>query len=267
MLTFVDAAVSYQLESAEWRPAIALVDALRRDQPDLGAEREMLAGGWMLYGGPGSPMNHIIGMGLQGPVSAAEVDRVEEFYRTRKSICEVVVSPYADLSLVQELSRRGYRITEWNSVLMRGTEGEPRAASAGVEVEAVTAGTASLWARVIAGGWADLVAVGPELFEPMARDPNGICFLAKVDRQPAGGAAGSVYPDAGIAPFYGAATLPEFRNRGVQNALFDARLRAAAQAGCGLAIVVTQPGSVSQRNAERNGFRLAYTKVAMQREV
>jgi GNAT superfamily N-acetyltransferase len=84
--------------------------------------------------------------------------------------------------------------------------------------------------------------------------------------KPAGGAAGSVYPEPGIAPFYGAATLPEYRNRGVQNALFQARLRAAAAAGCDLAIVCTQPGSLSQRNAERNGFRVAYTKVAMQRE-
>ena len=264
---FVDAAFSYRLESAEWRPTLDLIDALQRDQPELGAARELAAGGWMMYGGPNSPMNHIIGMGLQGPVTAEEVDRVEEFYRSRKSICEVVVSPYADMSLMQELGKRGYRVTEWNSVLMRRIEAGEGFDTRGVVVEVVNADQARLWAETVAAGWADITTVSPDLFMPMARAANGINFLAKLDGKAAGGAAGSVFPEAGIAPFYGAATLPEFRGRGVQSALFQARLRAAAQAACDLAIVCTQPGSVSQRNAERNGFRVAYTKVAMQREV
>jgi hypothetical protein len=50
-----------------------------------------------------------------------------------------------------------------------------------------------------------------------------------------------------------------------QNALFQARLRDAKAAGCELAVVCTQPASGSQRNAERNGFRLAYTKVVLVR--
>jgi len=261
----VNAAVSYRLESAEWLPTLALIDALQRDKPEVGAERQQVAGGWMTYGGPGSPMNHIIGMGLQGPVNADDVDRVEDFYRLRHSICEVVVSPYADMSLMHELGNRGYRVTEWNSVLTRSILAGERFDIHGVEVEAVTVHEVRLWSEVLAGAWADVAAVSAELFAPGALAPNAICFLARLDGQPAGGAAGSAFADAGIAPFYGAATLPEYRNRGVQNALFQARLRAAAEAGCDLAVVCTQPGSVSQRNAERNGFRVAYTKVAMQR--
>jgi hypothetical protein len=30
--------------------------------------------------------------------------------------------------------------------------------------------------------------------------------------------------------------------------------------GCDLAMMVAQPGSASQRNAERKGFRIAYTR-------
>jgi GNAT superfamily N-acetyltransferase len=262
---FIDAELSYRLESGEWLPSLAFVDALQREQPELGAEREMVGGGWMLYGGPGSPVNHIIGMGLQGPVSAEEMDRVEDFYRSRHSVCEVVVSPYADMSLMHELGKRGYRVTEWNSVLTRRTVAGERFDSHGVEVERVKAHQAALWSEVVAGGWADIVAVRAEIFVPLALAPNAICFLAILDGKPAGGAGGSTFPESGIAPFYGAATLPEYRNRGVQNALFQARLGAAAEAGCDLAMVCTQPGTVSQRNAERNGFRVAYTKVAMQR--
>ena len=63
----------------------------------------------------------------------------------------------------------------------------------------------------------------------------------------------------------GAATLPEFRGRGVQTALINRRLWAAAQQGSEYAVVSTTPGSGSQRNMERRGFRLAYSKIVMVR--
>jgi len=264
---FIDQAFSYLLESAEWLPSIEWIDALIRDRPEVGAERQMVAGGWMMYAGPQSPANHIIGMGLQGPVSKDEIDCVEDFYRRHQSICEVVVSPYADMSLPTQLGERGYRITEWNSVLVRKLESGQRFDIGGLDIREVQPEAARPWAEVLARGFGEFPGVTPELFIPMATAPNAMSFLAYVDGQPAGGAGGSVFPREGLASFYGAATLPEFRNRGVQNALFQARLRKAADAGCEWAMVCTQPGTVSQRNAERNGFRVAYTKVAMQRQV
>jgi len=48
--------------------------------------------------------------------------------------------------------------------------------------------------------------------------------------------------------------------------LLHARLTTAAAAGCDLATVQTAPGNASQRNVERLGFRLAYTKLALLRE-
>ena len=57
--------------------------------------------------------------------------------------------------------------------------------------------------------------------------------------------------------------LAEFRGRGVQTALLHARLAAAAEAGCEYAVVVTQGGTTSQRNCERLGFRVAYSKVTV----
>ena len=264
---FVNQALSYRLESAEWLPCLDLVDDLIRRKPELGAKRQMVAGGWMMYAGPHSPMNHMIGMGLQGPVSKEEFDQVENFYRRHNSVCEAVVSPYADASLLGHLGERGYRVTEWNSVLVRElSSGEHFDSDAGnIKIRAVGPDDARQWSEVVARGFADIAAVSPDLFVPFASAANSICFVAWVNDKAVGGAGGSVFPREGIAPFYGASTLPEYRNRGVQNAFFQARLEAAMAAGCQLAVVSTLPGSVSQRNAERNGFRLAYTKVAMQR--
>jgi hypothetical protein len=59
----------------------------------------------------------------------------------------------------------------------------------------------------------------------------------------------------------GASTVPEARRRGAQLALLHARLRYALDHGCDLAVMGAQPGSGSQRNAERQGFRVAYTRI------
>ena len=77
--------------------------------------------------------------------------------------------------------------------------------------------------------------------------------------EPAGG--GGVYMHEGVAEFGGASTRPVFRRRGVQSALLAARLKAASATGCDTAIVLTEPGSDSERNLGRAGFRLGYTKV------
>jgi len=45
--------------------------------------------------------------------------------------------------------------------------------------------------------------------------------------------------------------------------LLRARLQAAAEAGCEFAVVVTNGGSDSQRNCERLGFRVAYSKATV----
>ena len=83
-------------------------------------------------------------------------------------------------------------------------------------------------------------------------------YLAYVGEVPAGAAALAI--DDGIAYLANASTLPEFRRRGVQNALIARRLADAAAAGCELASSGTDFGSSSQRNLERAGLQVAYTK-------
>jgi hypothetical protein len=67
----------------------------------------------------------------------------------------------------------------------------------------------------------------------------------------------------GVAEFGGASTRPIFRRRGIQTTLLRARLAAAKGQGCDVVIVVTTPGTESQRNVDRVGFSLAYTKAVM----
>ena len=76
----------------------------------------------------------------------------------------------------------------------------------------------------------------------------------------------SVIPEQKVVALFGAGTLAEFRGRGLQTALLRLRMQVAAQDGCEVAVIVTQGGSTSQRNAERLGFRVAYSKATMIRK-
>ena len=117
--------------------------------------------------------------------------------------------------------------------------------------------------RVGAEGWQD---VAPQLYDyilemaPAFRDrPNTPCFLAEIDGEPI--AAGAVILFDGVALLAGACTIPRFRKQGAQRALLEHRLRFAVERGCDIAMMVAAPGSSSQRNAERQGFRIAYTRI------
>jgi hypothetical protein len=92
-----------------------------------------------------------------------------------------------------------------------------------------------------------------------ARRPDGLSFLAEIGGEPV--ATGALSICEGVALLAGASTVPEARRRGAQLALLDARLDYAARQGCDLAMMCAQPGSSSQRNAERQGFRIAYTRI------
>jgi GNAT superfamily N-acetyltransferase len=260
---FVDLDFARRLEMAETMNQNE-VKSLQRFAPE--ATLAMLAGGTAIFGGRPYPANHIVGMGLYGPVTDADIDRVEDFYRSRGVPCEIVVSPLADGSLLEALAPRGYRITEFNSVLVsRLNQHDLIEPAGGITVERVTESTEQIWDRTIAQGFAEFGALPENLFAAFAPLPDSLCFLARVDGEPAGGATGAIMREAGIAALFGTATLPEYRRQGVQTALINRRLWEAAQQGCEYAVVSTLPGSGSQRNMERRGFRVAYTKVVMVR--
>ena len=71
----------------------------------------------------------------------------------------------------------------------------------------------------------------------------------------------------GAAGLAGDCTLEGFRNRGLQSELILHRMIDARARGCDLAMACVLPGSSSHRNYERAGFRLAYMRVNVRREI
>ena len=117
------------------------------------------------------------------------------------------------------------------------------------------------YSEIVADAFSEYVPISATLrrvIERFFRRPSGSCFLALAGDEIAAG--GWVAADQQLAEFYGAATLASFRRRGAQSSLISARLTWAVEQGCDLAAATTQPGSSSQRNYERAGFRVVYTR-------
>jgi hypothetical protein len=268
---FAGLALAQRLEQAEGQGNIAFVDARARLDPAVGATWIRVGAALAMYDGAGSPLTQTFGLGMDGAPDAAAFDALEAFFLSRGAEVHHEVSPLAGVDLFATLHRRGYVPVELSSVMFR-----PIARGAGVSgvlnpevrVRAIGAHEVEMFAAASARGWGE----SPELaglIEGIARVAAARTgcpsFVAEVDGQPI--ATGSMSVWEGVAIMAGASTVPDGRRRGAQLALLDARLRAAAEVGCDLAMMCALPGSPSQRNAERHGFRIAYTRVKWQLSV
>jgi GNAT superfamily N-acetyltransferase len=261
----VDLALARRLERAEGRGCAEFVATRAQLAPDSGATWIEVAGAYAMYDGAKSPVTQTFGLGLFAKVTAADLEAIEAFYRQRGAPVFHEVSPLADLGLLALLNERGYHPVEFTSVMFRPTRGGvPLAAPRDARMQArlIRADEQELWAQTAAQGWSELTELADSILDLMrvcAARPEGLAFLAELDGQPV--AAGLMSMSEGVALLAGASTIPAGRRQGAQLALLASRLRYAAEHGCELAMMCTQPGSASQRNAERQGFRIAYTRI------
>ena len=222
------------------------------------------------YGADAGHFTQAVGLGLDGPVSEEEFDRLEEFYRSRSEPVRVETCPLADPSLIEHFGKRSYRVTEFTNVMARPVDKGEKwpAPSPGVTIEKCGPELIELWTMTVSQGFAEQFAVTQELLDVMhmfALGSGSECYLARVDGKVAGGATLSVR--SRVAGLFGASTLPAFRNRGVQTALLHTRLARAAASGCDVAVSLARPGSVSQRNIVRQDFRVLYTRVKFEKDL
>ena len=262
---FVDLEFARRLEMAEMILPDC-VEAIRAYSPSDPIASLTIAGGVGFFGGPNYPANQIVGLGLYGEVTAVQLDEVEEFFRSRGVPSTAVLSPLADESVRKLLGERGYGIGEFNTVLIRRVDPkEPLSLPPGVVIEQVTPETEKPWMSAIAKGFETELVVAESVFGGFAALPGAMAFLARIEDKVVGGCGGRAIPEARIAAFFGTSTVPEYRGRGVQTALIAKRLHEAGLAGCEYAVVSTHPGTGSQRNMQRRGFHVAYTKAVMVR--
>jgi GNAT superfamily N-acetyltransferase len=224
-----------------------------------------IAGGVAIFTGLGSPMTHAMGIGMNGPVSEEQFERLEAFYRERGSSCLIDLCPMAHDSLIAFVQNRPYRVIEFNNVLVRGIRSEEFfEPDAGIRL--VGDDEKQLWSRTICEGFSENMPLPDEQVSLMATISKEMFCLLGVD------AAGSLVGGAGLAIqdrtalFIGDAVTVGFRRSGWQARLIRERLSIAHARGCDVAAVSVLPGSTSHRNYERAGFELLYMRVNLARE-
>ena len=265
---FSDLALSRRLERTEARSNASFVEARARAFPQIGAAWIDICGAYAMFDGSDSPLTQTFGLGLFDPVAAGDLERIEKFFQERGAPVFHEVSPLADPAIFPLLNQRGYQPCEFTTILFRPIE---RGASytelrnENIQVRLTTADEVELWAQTSSRGWSEF----PELADFMlsfgkvvAQRADGLSFIAELDGKAIATGAMSIYDD--VALLAGASTIPEGRKQGAQLALLDSRLRYAAEHGCTIATMGALPGSASQRNAERQGFRIAYTRTKWQ---
>ncbi len=233
-----------------------------------------VGGGAAYWYSPGNIVNGSFGLGMNGPVEQEEIAALIAFFEERGERASVAVCPYADPSLRRWLAEYGFVATDFETVLYQPLDGE-RAEGGGVaeggadggpEVRlASTIAEREVWATLEARGFTDDAAdeAGFILARAIALRTDSLPFIGYLDGEPAG--TGMLVIKDGIAMFNGDSTLPAMRGRGVQSALLAHRLHYARKAGCDLAVIEASPGGISERNQQRAGFRVAYTRVSLER--
>jgi GNAT superfamily N-acetyltransferase len=262
---FADLDLARRLEGAEGHASAMFVEARARTFPNGGYEWLGVGTARAMYDGLESPITQTFGFGLGALPAAQVLDELEAFFEGKGAPAHHEVSPLADLTAMSELVGRGYQPVEYTSVMYRplaDLELEPVGAADPFEVREIRSDEGELWADTTVLGWSDYPELEPylrELVPVSTRREDSVSILAFLDGEPA--ATGAMSLHGGVMLLAGACTVPEARRQGAQKALLEFRLRHAVDRGCDVAMMCAQPGSASQRNAERQGFRIAYTRL------
>ncbi|HWO19104.1 MAG TPA: GNAT family N-acetyltransferase [Kofleriaceae bacterium] len=264
MALFMDQGLAQRLERAEGAVGAGFVEVRRRIAPQLGAEWRDFGGTYAMFDGAGSPMTQTFGLGMFGPATPEQLDEIERFFGERGAATDHEVSPLAGVETFARLVDRGYQPLELSTVLARLLDGplDVRPA-AGLHARACGEDERERerWVAASVAGWAELPELAGEM-EAIARaasqNPLMVNFLVEDAGEVIATGALAIYE--GVALLAGASTIPAKRGLGAQGLLLAARLDEARRRGCELAMMVAAPGSTSQRNAERRGFHIAYTR-------
>jgi GNAT superfamily N-acetyltransferase len=269
---FCDTALAGRIERAEVKLVVLCNEAARRRAGTAGFVIPV-AGGAASFAGEGSPYNKVAGLGFGGVPEAAALDEIEQAFAAHAALVQVELAHLADPAILAVLAARGYRLESFENVLGRAlTDGPERVMPPGIDVRLSTGDESEAWLDAVAEGSVHPDPQGVPWHEEFSREAiieaerdsaaaGDVRYAALREGGIVGGA--TMRMAEGVAQLTGAATMPAHRRRGVQTALLSARLADAAAAGCDVAVIITQPGSKSQQNAQRRGFDLLYTRAVL----
>jgi GNAT superfamily N-acetyltransferase len=275
---FANIEVAARIDRAEARLCTGTAQTVQQRNPAAQTLQLPLAGGTAVYATPGSPLNKVIGLGLEADFDPArftsELTAIETAWRQRKESVRIEISTLANPEIYPILHARGYTLQGFENELGRPLMDAPAPKFAEtVTVEELRAQDDKTWLKIAVDAFLDMDGTGSVADDPLSREmlesvfrdmtgaPGFVRYLARYDGRPA--AVASMRLDGALCQLAGSATATRFRGKGLQKALIAHRLHAARAAGCDLAVVTTAPGTRSQENLMRNGFALLYARAIL----
>lgn len=255
---YANLGIAHRIEKASARAAAAFVEGHRKLHADSAATCIDVRGATVAFITADSPLTHVLNLAMGGIVDEGEIYEIESFYKQRSAPVSIELCPLADLSAVEILNQRGYKTMQFENVLARPIPADPFVFAPALTV---TTSEAETWSRTVAKGFFDSpepTEDGMEIGRIFCNSEGLKTYGIEFDGQLCAGAALDIRD--GIATFCADATIATARGKGAQTALIQQRLIDAREAGCDIATATTLPGSQSQRNYERLGFRVMYTK-------
>jgi GNAT superfamily N-acetyltransferase len=213
-------------------------------------------------------ITRVWGLGIDGPPETDLLDdAIDEARRRDDRKVTFEWNPYAHPNLFRVMEERGFQIQEFTNCYVRDPAHQPdppaRPLGATLRIERIDlADIERIEASAQAWGHAILGAPAPDWLVQVARQAIAqacrTSFAALEGERVVG--VGTVAQLDGVA-FYGiASTIPSHRGQGIQSHLLHARTRHVRETGADIETIGSDPGTVSQRNIERVGFRCIYTK-------
>ncbi len=262
---FMDLELARRLERTEGSIG-ATYSGPRNSVQSVGAMSREFGGTIAVFDGAASPLTQTFGLGLFRPADDEQLADIEAFFGERGAPTNHEVSPFAGVETLGRLVERGYRPTELSSVLVQELPARPEPATT-LRVRVIDPDAdGPTWIATSVAGWAtqpEMAAFTHMIASVNIQNREMTHYLVEDGGTPIG--TGSMGVVDGVAMLAGASTIPSARGRGTQALLLAARLRDARARGCDVAMIVATVGSQSQRNAERNGFRVAYTRTKWER--
>jgi len=257
---FMDLDLSRRLEATEGAICRSYIEPRARVSGIAAAVLER-DGTVAVFDGVDSPLSQSFGLGVHAPATAEGLAELEAFFLSRGTDVMHEVSPFAGVETLALLVARGYEPIELSTVLVQPIAAVARPESA-LTVRAVEPGRDdAAWIETSVAGWSSDPAIASfvrEIAEVNAANRAMTRYVVERAGTPIATGALGVHGD--VALLAGASTVPEARGAGAQALLLAQRLADAGARGCAVAMMVTALGSTSQRNAERRGFRVAYTR-------
>jgi GNAT superfamily N-acetyltransferase len=206
--------------------------------------------------------NRIVGLGIERVTTEADIDAVIQHARSRCKAYQVAVSPEAQPpELPLWLEARGFRRGYAWAKFRRSVDAPPNAET-DLVIELIDTTKRDAFAETVVRGFGFAEAL-KDWVSALPGRSEWACFVAWDGVLPVGAAALHVRGATGWLGF--AATLPDARRRGAQNALLAARIREAALRGARTLVIETgeklpDKPSNSYRNILRAGFEIVYIR-------